>query len=327
MTSYSISDFSFNIGSTNIIQQYVPLVKEDVPWGINSTYIYKASTLRDQFDGINKHLVIENKCLSGNIIFKTQGTGKIIITDLSVGTINGLLYSGSGSGSGVGLTANSVNSSHIIDGSILGTDISEGTITTSNIAIGTITSSNILDGTILGTDISEGTITTSNIAIGTITSSNILDGTILGTDICGNTITDANIAEGTITEAKLVSAVQTKLNAVGVRGVFEISNSGDSDGGISVYLRCHNLDNSVYVDIFEDIEISVGETKYIPYTLPPYYGSKQFELLVDGDSNSLSSYEVGDSGVISDSIVNDTIVFNIRRNYAVNLQIFNILVG
>ena len=287
MTIYSISDFSFNIGSTTISQQYVPLVNEDVPWGINSTYIYKAPTLRDQFNVINKHLVIENKCLTGNIIFKTQGTGKIIITDLSVVTINGLPYSGSGSGSGVGLTANSVNSSHIQDGSILGTDISEGTIT----------------------------------------SYNILDGTILGTDICGNTITDANIAEGTITEAKLVSAVQTKLNAVGVRGIFEISNSSSSEGGISVSLRCHNLDNSVYVDIFEDIEISVGETKYIPYTLPPYYGSKQFELLVDGDSNSLSSYEVGDSGVISDSIVNDTIVFNIRRNYAVNLQIFNILVG
>ena len=297
MTSYSISDFSFNIGSTNIIQQYVPLVNEDVPWGINSTYIYKAPTLRDQFNVNNKQLVIENQCLSGNIIFKTQSTGKIIINDLSVSTINGLPYSGSGSGSGVSLTENSVNSSHIQDGSILGTDISEGTITTSNIAIGTITSSNILDGT------------------------------ILGTDICGNTITDANIAEGTITEAKLVSAVQTKLNAVGVRGVFEISNSGDSDGGISVSCRCHNLDNSFYVDIFENIEISVGETKYIPYILPPYYGSKQFELLVDGDSNSLSSYEVGDSGVISDSIVDDTIVFNIRRNYAVNLQIFNILVG
>ena len=287
MTIYSISDFSFNIGSTTISQQYVPLVNEDVPWGINSTYIYKAPTLRDQFNVINKHLVIENKCLTGNIIFKTQGTGKIIITDLRVVTINGLPYSGSGSGSGVGLTANSVNSSHIQDGSILGTDISEGTIT----------------------------------------SYNILDGTILGTDICGNTITDANIAEGTITEAKLVSAVQTKLNAVGVRGIFEISNSSSSEGGISVSLRCLNLDNSFYVDIFENIEISVGETKYIPYILPPYYGSKQFELLVDGDSNSLSSYEVGDSGVISDSIVDDTIVFNIRRNYAVNLQIFNILVG
>ena len=129
MTSYSISGFSFNIGSTTISQEYVPLVKEDVPWGINSTYIYKAPTLtlRDQFNVINEHLVIENKCSTGNIIFKTEGTGKIIITDLSVVTINGLPYSGSGSG--VGLTANSVNSSHIIDGSILGRDLSNGSIT------------------------------------------------------------------------------------------------------------------------------------------------------------------------------------------------------
>ena len=151
MTIYSISGFSFNIGSTTISQEYVPLVKEDVPWGINSTYIYKARTLRDQFNVINKHLVIENKCVGGNIIFKTQGTEKIIITDLSVGTINGLPYSGSGSG--VGLTENSVNSSHIINGSILGTDISEGTIT----------SYNILDGTILGTDISSNTIGLENL--------------------------------------------------------------------------------------------------------------------------------------------------------------------
>lgn len=136
MTSYSISGFSFNIGSTTTSQEYVPLVKEDVPWGINSTYIYKAPTLRDQFDDNNKHLVIENRCLTGNIIFKTQGTEKIIINDLSVGTINGLPYNGSGSG--VGLTADSVNSSHIINGSILGTDISDATITGSNIADGAI---------------------------------------------------------------------------------------------------------------------------------------------------------------------------------------------
>ena len=150
MTSYSISGFSFNIGSTTISQEYVPLVKEDVPWGINSTYIYKASTLRNQFKVNNKHLVIENKCLSGNIIFKTQSTGKIIINDLSVVTINGVPYSGSGSGSGsgVGLTANSVNSSHIQDGAI--------------------TSAHIVDGTILGTDICNNTITGDNIANGTI---------------------------------------------------------------------------------------------------------------------------------------------------------------
>jgi hypothetical protein len=138
MTTYIVNDFSFNIGTTNISQQYVPLVKQDVPWGINSTYIYKAPTLANQFNVNNKHLVIENKCLSGNIVFKTKDTGRIIINDLSVGTINGLPYSGNGSGVGIGLTANSVNSSHIIDGSILGTDICNNTITSSKIANGAI---------------------------------------------------------------------------------------------------------------------------------------------------------------------------------------------
>ena len=207
MTIYSISDFSFNIGSTTISQQYVPLVNEDVPWGINSTYIYKAPTLRDQFNVINKHLVIENKCLSGNIIFKTQGTEKIIINDLSVGTINGLPYNGSGSG--VGLTANSVNSSHIIDGSILGTDISGATITGSNIADGTITSSNILNGTILGTDISGATITGSNIALETITSANILNGTILETDISNNAITFDKLAVDSVGNTRIINGAVT----------------------------------------------------------------------------------------------------------------------
>lgn len=126
MSTYAVSDFSFNIGTTDISQQYVPLVKQDVPWGINSTYIYKAPTLANQFNVNNKHLVIENQCLSGNIVFKTKDTGRIIINDLSVGTINGVPYSGNGS---VSLTANSVNSFHIIDGSILGIDLSNGSIT------------------------------------------------------------------------------------------------------------------------------------------------------------------------------------------------------
>jgi len=128
--SYIVSDFSFNIGGTNISQSYVKSLKSGIPWGINSTYIYKEDTLREQFNINNKHLVIENKNIDGNIVFKTQGTGtgKIIINDLSVNSINGLPYTGSGTGGG-SLTLNSVNSSHIIDGSILGSDISNNTIT------------------------------------------------------------------------------------------------------------------------------------------------------------------------------------------------------
>jgi hypothetical protein len=75
----------------------------------------------------------------------------IDISNLSESCISSL------SGGG-GLTANSVNSSHIINGSILAEDICNNTITGSKIAVGTITSSNILDGTILGIDISLGQI-------------------------------------------------------------------------------------------------------------------------------------------------------------------------
>lgn len=126
---------------------------------------------------------------------------------------------------GGGLTANSVNSSHIINGSILGTDISGATIQGSNIASGTITSSNILDGTILGTDISGYTITGANIQVGaiegihfssalndeiyqsiySITSANIVDGSILGSDISGATIQGSNIAVGTITSSNILN--------------------------------------------------------------------------------------------------------------------------
>ena len=144
MSIYAVSDFSFNIGTTDISQQYVPLVKQDVPWGINSTYIYKAPTLANQFNVNNKHLVIENQCLSGNIVFKTKDSGRIIINDLSVGRINGLPYSGSGVG--VGLTANSVNSSHIIDGAIVRSKLSE--LTTNLIIYNSDTSTTTLSYTI-----------------------------------------------------------------------------------------------------------------------------------------------------------------------------------
>jgi len=143
MTSYVVSDFSFNLGETNISQEYVKLFKPDVPWGINTTYIYKESSLTEQFISTNQHLVIENKTLDGNIIFKTQGTGRTIINDLSVNLINGQPYIGGGSeggSNGVSLTPNSINSSHIQDGSLLGIDICDGTITTSKIANNTITS-------------------------------------------------------------------------------------------------------------------------------------------------------------------------------------------
>ena len=71
---------------------------------------------------------------SGNLGLSNKRWANAFVNDLSVTRINGQAYSAGG-----GLTANSVNSSHIIDGSILGTDISNNTITANNIADNTIT--------------------------------------------------------------------------------------------------------------------------------------------------------------------------------------------
>jgi hypothetical protein len=240
MSNYDISYFNISIDNSNIVQEYVQSFNTNVPWGLNATYIYKdqETALAPQFNRTNKHLVIENKIESGNIILKTQASGrtiiqdkldvkeirfnstdlkpfiynvnetiivkgdltvsggfminsnisggsiinstiktttanirdlsvdyiaitgnieplsnntsnfgslsktwsKIFVYDLSVSRINGQPYEFGVSG---GLTTNSVNSSHIINGSILGTDISSRTITGSNIALSTIELSNL----------------------------------------------------------------------------------------------------------------------------------------------------------------------------------------
>ena len=128
------------------------------------------------------------------------------------------------------LPANTINSSHIADGTILGTDISAGTITedklssavqtklnlAGTIPANSINSSHIIDGSILGTDISAGTINLSNLSASAISSlttltipansinsSHIQNGTITGADIGAYTITDGNILFNSIGNDKL----------------------------------------------------------------------------------------------------------------------------
>jgi len=164
--SYIVNDLNFSIGGTTVSQRYVNSFKSGIPWGINSSYIYKEDSLREQFTSTNttnQHLVIENKTVDGNIIFKTQGTGRIIINDLGVDSINGVPYSGIGSG-GVSLTLNSVNSSHIQNGSILGIDICDRTITTSKIADNTITSEQLQGNCVTETKIFDGAVTQSKLS-------------------------------------------------------------------------------------------------------------------------------------------------------------------
>ncbi len=71
------------------------------------------------------------------------------------------------------ISANSIGSTQIIDGSLTGTDIGNATITATNIANNTITAGQIANGTITSTQIATNTITASNIANGTITATQL----------------------------------------------------------------------------------------------------------------------------------------------------------
>lgn len=197
--SYIVNDLNFSIGGTTVSQRYVKSFKSGIPWGINSSYIYKEDSLREQFTSTNttnQHLVIENKTVDGNIIFKTQGTGRIIINDLGVDSINGVPYSGIGSG-GVSLTLNSVNSSHIQNGSILAIDICDRTITTSKIA----------------------------------------DNTIIESHLQGNCVTETKIFDGAVTQSKLSTALLNRIAELEkLQGLISIRNSTSFNQGFSYTL-------------------------------------------------------------------------------------------
>ena len=254
---------------------------------------------------------------SGNLGLSNKRWANAFVNDLSVTRINGQAYSAGG-----GLTANSVNSSHIIDGSILGTDISSATITGSNIASGTITSSNIADGTIVGTDISSATIQGSNIASGTITSSNIADGTILGTDISGATITGANIANETIEYTNLVPGLKSFISNT-YTGIFEIS----CNTSFIADFYFEEDDEKIYLFQNEGI-LGGGQKSFKAYhSLPFHFATIPFFLETDQTIESYSlTFPNPTNGIINHSKAGaGRIQFNILRNSQHYLEL-NILI-
>ena len=136
---------------------------------------------------------------------------------------------------GANITSETITSTQIMNGTILGTDISGATIQGSNIASGTITTDNIANGTITFNDIAQGTIRGFNVDAGTITSSNIADGTIVDGDISANAnILGSKLAINSITSDKINQSnnwtfSQLTSNTANIRDIsaYNISVSGN----------------------------------------------------------------------------------------------------
>ncbi len=297
--SYIVNDLSFNIGGTNINQRYVQSLRSGIPWGINSSYIYKEDYLREQFTSnntTNQQLVIENKTVNGNIIFKTQETGRIIINDLSVNSINGVPYSGIGSGIGIGgvsLTLNSVNSSHIQNGSILGIDICDGTITTSKIANNTITSEQLQGNC--------------------VTTSKIPNNTIIESQLQGNCVTETKIFDGAVTQSKLSTALLNRIAELEkLQGIISIRNATSYAQAFSYTLY--------YKDIFS-VSTEFASYTNLNYTLT---ASHFFKLPSLTHVILISVSNVGGVGVQGASVLYGVSIDEVEGN---NILLMNDIVG
>jgi hypothetical protein len=250
----------------------------------------------------------QNISISGNIVplhasrsdlgSSLRRWRNIYANDLSINTINGQAYSAGG------LTANSVNSSHIINGSILTEDICDNAITNDKIAANAVTN----------TKIANDSITHAKLTGNCVQSHNIVDGTILGTDICNNTITGSKIADGTIPYTKLDATLQTFISNV-YMGIFEITNN--INGG-TFNASFYYMDDASAVYLFQTEELtSAGDTKFIAYsTLPQNFAVIPFYLESDQAIVSYDlSYAYPLNGITNHSQVGaGKIQFNILRN-------------
>ena len=105
-----------------------------------------------------------------------------------------------------------------VTGQIVGTQITDGAITTAKISAGSVTSNEIAANTITAADIASGTITATEIAAATITGAKIAAGTIAAGNIVSNTITASQIAANTITASQIaagtITATEIATNAI-----------------------------------------------------------------------------------------------------------------
>lgn len=105
-----------------------------------------------------------------------------------------------------------------VTGQIVGTQITDGAITTAKIAAGSVTASQIAADTITAANIAAGAITASELAAGAVTAGKIAAGSIVAADIAAGAITGDRIAANTITggliAADTITAGQIAAGAI-----------------------------------------------------------------------------------------------------------------
>jgi len=172
-----------------------------------------------------------------------------------------------------------------------------------------------------------------------VQSHNILDRTILGIDISLGQIGEAHFdasfteqltafadavnnigANESVSFETLDSALRSRV--VGSTGTFEITNNATGGNMLINASFYYEEDGDPYY-LFQDEVIFLGETKYIPYFLPPTFPDMTFILEIDVNIDSYSlTYTPPVNGMINHSKEEEKYIhFNIGRNIQNYLEV------
>jgi predicted phage tail protein len=105
-----------------------------------------------------------------------------------------------------------------VTGQIVGTQITDGAISTAKLAAGSVTANEIAADTITASQIAANAITATELSAGAVTTTKLAAGAVTANEIAANTITAAKIAAATITTSEIAASTITggNLNSITV---------------------------------------------------------------------------------------------------------------
>ena len=192
-------------------------------------------------------------CPSGQVMSGFNSAGKVVCvtpkdanTTYSAGT--GLLLSKGAFSVNLGYLdgkyvnegqANSVTSAMVVDGSLSGADIKNGSITASDLAASSVTGTQVANSSLTGADLKDGSVGAKDLAANSVTGATVLDSSLTGADIknasignvdlANNAVTGAKVADGTLTGADIANG----SIANGDLGTNAVTGSKVADGSLT----------------------------------------------------------------------------------------------
>ncbi|MEC8307277.1 MAG: hypothetical protein VXZ72_05485 [Chlamydiota bacterium] len=278
--------------------------------------------------------------LDGTVNTATQPS---ITTAASLSTV-GTITTGVWNGTPVALdyiATNAINSSKIVDGSIVAGDLASNSVTTAKITDLNVTTAKLAADAVTAAKLADDAVVTDNIVAGNVTTAKLADDAVTAAKLADDAVVTANITNGNVTTAKLaddaVTAAKLAASAVVTDSIVDssvtsakiatstIATSNIADTAVSTAKIADNAVTLAKMAGLARGSIILGDESGDPSALA--VGAVNNVLVSDGSDLSYSS--VTSAMIAAGAIVNDDINASagIAHSKLANVTSGQILVG